>query len=419
MNSFGLLPGSHAADQPAEAICKGLDSLTQTVARLQSEIEDLRRLKNLSMIHYLPHEMDLEKLRQIQKTMKARLDYLNGAPAAGNSVAGVGFLARAETKWSVASNDPYYRQSTVRLRYSLSTEAILCTIKFNSDGSMFSFTDGKTVYLVNQVDGVIVGTSAIPRAPRAQGEQLSRAICFSPDSKFLAAAGPSNTTVIIEVATRKVVKTLEVHRNLVSTIAFFKDGRRFLTGGFDGKLCLWSLPDFQLIKTIQHGSEPQKEEMIAAIAIGVDDEYVAVGFMNGSVGLYDPAFSQPMTSFQAHTEFLLNVVISKDDLIATASHDRTAKLWLVRGVSSCRQTLTGHNDCVLAIAFSPKDPVLFTGSKDETIKCWHQKTGDNLFTLTGHRNTLFQIDHHPTERTIVSCSGDGLVCVWDYSLPWG
>jgi WD40 repeat protein len=157
--------------------------------------------------------------------------------------------------------------------------------------------------------------------------------------------------------------------------------------------------------------------MIAAIAIGVDDEYVAVWFMNGSVGLYDPDFSQPMTSFQAHNEFLLNVVISKDDVIATASHDHTAKLWLVRGVTTCKQTLNGHTDCVLAISFSPRDPILFTGSKDETIKCWNQKTGECLFTLNGHKNTLFQIDHHPTERTIVSCSGDGLVCIWDYGLP--
>jgi WD40 repeat protein len=284
---------------------------------------------------------------------------------------------------------------------------------------MFAFTDGKIVYLVNQADGAITGTTAIGRTARAQGEQLSRAICFSPDSKFLAVAGPGNTTVVIDVAAKRVVRTLEVHRNLVSTMAFFSRGQRFLTGGFDGKLCVWSLADFQLLRTIPHGGEVEKEEMIAAVAIGSGDAFVAVGFMSGMVGLYDPDFSQPMTSFQAHSQFLLNLVISKEDVIATASHDRTAKLWRVKGVATCRQTLLGHTDCVLTIAFAPSDPVLFTGSKDETIKCWHQMTGDNLFTLNGHRNTLFQIDHHPTERTIVSCSGDGLICLWDYGMPQG
>jgi WD40 repeat protein len=247
---------------------------------------------------------------------------------------------------------------------------------------------------------------------------LSRALCFSPDSKFLAVAGPANSTIVIDVRSRRIITSLEEHRNLVSTIAFFRDGRRFVTGGFDGKLCVWSVPEFQLLRVIQHGVEGKtgKEEMIAALAIGADDEYVAVGFMNGTVGLYEPTFSQPMSSFQAHTEFLFNVVISEKDVIATASHDKTTKLWVIRGVPSCRKILTGHADCVLAIAFSPREPLLFTGSKDETIKCWSEITGENLFTLNGHKNTLFQIDHHPKERAIVSCSGDGLVCLWDYSL---
>jgi WD40 repeat protein len=417
MTSLDSLPGPHSGDQPADAILKGLESLSHSIARLQSETEDLRRVRHLSVIHYLQNETDIDQLRQIHKLMKSRLELLSASPVP-SLIPGPSLPTRVDTKWSVASQYAFFHQASVRLRYSLNVEAILCTIKFNSDGSLFSFTDGKIVYLVNQADGAVTGTSVIPSPARVEGEQLSRAICFSPDNKFLAAAGPANTTVIIDIASRKVVKTLEGHRNLVSTIAFFRDGRRFLTGGFDGRLCVWSAPEFQLLKTLQHGAEAGKEDMIAAIAIGVDDEYVAVGFMNGAVGLYDPTFSQPMTHFQAHTEFLLNVVISKDDIIGTASHDRTAKLWLVRGVSTCRQTLTGHTDCVLAIAFSPKDPVLFTGSKDETIKCWNKKTGENLFTLKGHRNTLFQIDHHPSERTIVSCSGDGLVCLWDYGLPW-
>jgi WD40 repeat protein len=225
------------------------------------------------------------------------------------------------------------------------------------------------------------------------------------------------STTIIDAQNRLIVKTLTIHKNSVSTIAFFKDGRRLLTGGLDGKLCVWSVADFSLIRSIQHGTEGQKEDTIAAIAIGLDDEYIAVGFMSGTIGLYEPTFSQPMSSFQAHSDFLLNVVISNKDIIATASHDQTTKLWVIRGVPTCKKVLTGHTDCVLAIAFAPRDSVLFTGSKDETIKCWSQTSGENLFTLTGHRNTLFQIDHHPIDRTIVSCSGEGLLCLWDYNIP--
>jgi WD40 repeat protein len=422
MNSLAIPPFTHSSDQPVEAFYTGLDTLLQETLRLRSETEDLERLKALATLHWQQNEVDLEKLRHIQKELKTRLDSLGRVPAVPNPVPmppppNQSFV-RTDTKWDFIPHTPTFRRSTVRLRYSLSMSSILCTIRFNGIGSLFAFTDGTNVFFINQSDGSVVGQCEMPFRDGQQGELLSRAICFSPDSKYLVVAGSQNSTVVIDVPSRKVIKTLAVHKNLISTIAFFCDGRKFLTGGFDGKLCVWSVPEFTLVKAIQHGIEGNtgKEEMIAAVAIAPDDEYIAVGFMNGAVGLYEPTFSQPMSSFQAHAECLLNVVISKTNLIATSSHDRTTKLWVIRGLPTCRIVLTGHLDCVLTVAFSPKDPIMFTGSKDETIKCWSSSSGENLFTLTGHRNTLFQIDHHPTERTIVSCSGEGLVCIWDYNL---
>ena len=64
----------------------------------------------------------------------------------------------------------------------------------------------------------------------------------------------------------------------------------------------------------------------------------------------------------------------------------------------------GHNDYVLTVCFSPNDPLILTGSKDETIKGWDEETGELLFTLKTEQNTVFQIDHHPFSKTFISCS---------------
>jgi WD40 repeat protein len=73
-----------------------------------------------------------------------------------------------------------------------------------------------------------------------------------------------------------------------------------------------------------------------------------------------------------------------------------------------------HRDAVLAIAVAPDDSIMFTGSKDETIMACSTKKTEPVFTLRAHNNTVFRIDAHPTERLIVSCGADGLVCVWEY-----
>jgi WD40 repeat protein len=410
---FNVLPISHTSDQRFDSLQKGFDALIHSVTRLKAEVCDLERLKNLATIHSHQNEIELETLNHIYKTLKTRLEFLTQQPA--RPIPRPVPSLKTEISWGVTSSFPFFKQSHVRLRYSLRADTILCTVRFNRDGTLFTFTDGNVIFLVSTADGTVQTTIPIPRA----GDQLPRASCFSPDSAFLAIGGQTSATIVVDVAKRQIHKILEVREHVVSAIGFFHDAQRMITGGFDGKLCLWSVPDFKQLRTIQHGVEgsPNKEDMVVSIAFSSDDEFIAVGFMSGTIGIYEPTFQQPMSSFQAHSALLLNVVISNSDVIATASQDKTAKLWVIRGVASCKQVLQGHSDFVLAIAFSPRESVVFTGSKDETIKGWNQKTGEMMFTLTGHKNTLFQIDHHPLERTIVSCGGDGLVCAWDYDLP--
>jgi WD40 repeat protein len=428
--SFNIPTTNHASDQPVEAIQKNLDTILQAVCRLRADNEDLERQKYLSTIHIQQYDHDLEKLRSLHKSLKFQFDSLArmSVPAAGAPMAprpmappmsrSLLSLSHADVTWSVDSPNSFFQQSGVRLRYALSLESVLCTVRFNRDGSLFAFTDGKNVFIIGTADGSLVGTCEISRSSGVE-DTPARAIAFSPDGRYLAVSAPLYSISVYEVSTQRQISTLEGHKHHVSTIVFFKDNRRMLTGGFDGRLCIWNVPEFTLFKSVPHGVDGsiRKEEMIVAIAMGTDDEYIAVGFMSGIVGMYEPTFSQPISTFVAHQEFLLNVVISPQDMIATASHDKTAKLWTLRGVASCKQTLRGHSDFVLTVAFAPHDPVVFTGSKDEKIKCWNQKTGEMLFTLNAHKNTLFQVDHHPFERTILACSGDGLVCLWDYLLP--
>lgn len=48
------------------------------------------------------------------------------------------------------------------------------------------------------------------------------------------------------------------------------------------------------------------------------------------------------------------------------------------------QTLTGHADSVISVAFSSDGSTLASGSSDKSIKVWDVKTGSDLQALTGH-----------------------------------
>ena len=72
--------------------------------------------------------------------------------------------------------------------------------------------------------------------------------------------------------------------------------------------------------------------------------------------------------FIGHNDSVRSLCFSPTgDAIATASQDKTAKLWDLQG--NCLVTFTGHNDSVWSVSFSPTGNTIATASSDKTANC--------------------------------------------------
>ena len=47
--------------------------------------------------------------------------------------------------------------------------------------------------------------------------------------------------------------------------------------------------------------------------------------------------------------------------------------------------VSGHDDIVLSVCFSPDGKQIASGSRDKTVKIWNASTGKLQSTLRGHR----------------------------------
>jgi WD40 repeat protein len=96
--------------------------------------------------------------------------------------------------------------------------------------------------------------------------------------------------------------------------------------------------------------------------------------------------------------------------IAAAISDRTIRLW---DAASGRviDTLRGHSDMVLDVAFSPDGSKLASASYDRTIAVWGLATGRHR-VLRGHTASVTRIAWRGLMQ-LVTGSTDGTVRLWD------
>ena len=99
-------------------------------------------------------------------------------------------------------------------------------------------------------------------------------------------------------------------------------------------------------------------------------------------------------------------------LLASASLDRTLKLWAVASGKEV-WTLHGHRKGVNGVAFSPDGRRLASASEDRTVRVWDVATGQELLTLSGHTHSVYGVAFSPDGHRLASTGSDGTVKIWD------
>src|SRR5262249_36626574 len=100
-------------------------------------------------------------------------------------------------------------------------------------------------------------------------------------------------------------------------------------------------------------------------------------------------------------------------LLATASDDRTAKIWDISTGEALR-TLSAHTREVYGIAFSPDGKCLATASRDKTVRVWDVYTGKEISPpFEGHADEVWGVVFSPDGKRLATASRDKTARVWD------
>jgi WD40 repeat protein len=120
---------------------------------------------------------------------------------------------------------------------------------------------------------------------------------------------------------------------------------------------------------------------------------------------------QESNRFNGHQAAVLDVDYSPDgQTLATASVDKTVKLWTASG--QLLKTLTGHDSIVRNVQFSPQGDILASAGDDKTLKIW-TKDGKLLHNFSTKLSGVWTMDFSPDGTKILIGGADSTVQILD------
>jgi WD40 repeat protein/transcriptional regulator with XRE-family HTH domain/energy-coupling factor transporter ATP-binding protein EcfA2 len=152
---------------------------------------------------------------------------------------------------------------------------------------------------------------------------------------------------------------------------------------------------------------------IWSVAYSPDGTRIATASQDKTAKIWDAATGELLLTLSGHSESVNDVIYSPDGTqIATASQDKTAKIWDAAS-GQLLLTLSGHAESVHAVIYNSDGTRLVTASDDKTARVWDAFTGEELLTFSSHGNAVFNAAFSPDGKRVATSGLDENVRIWD------
>jgi WD40 repeat protein len=150
---------------------------------------------------------------------------------------------------------------------------------------------------------------------------------------------------------------------------------------------------------------------VRTLALSADGRLAATGGADQLVRVLDAATGSELRALAGHRGEVTRITFLPDGRLASASLDRTIRLWSAEGTA--QGTLTGHTQGVLSLAALADDGShrITSGSDDGTVRVWDAKAESLRFQLGEGHGPVWDLVLPSAPHPLASYQ-DGSIILW-------
>lgn len=299
------------------------------------------------------------------------------------------------------------------------------TVQINTTGEWLAFGSSKLGQLLVyewQSESYIL---------KQQGHfDSTNALSYSPDGSRVVTASDDGKIKIWDVVSGFCLATFEEHTSAVTSVKFAKRGQVMFSSSYDGTVKAWDLIRYRNFRTFT-ATERVK---FGSLAVDPSGEVVCAASQDTfEIYVWSVQTSQLVDTLSGHTGPVSCLSFGvENSILASASWDKTVRVWSIFGRSGHVEPFDIHND-VLAIAMRPDSKQVAVSTLSGQVQFWDIENAKQVGNIDGRKDVIVgryledrftsqnsargknftTIDYSFDGLTLVAAGNNNSICLYD------
>lgn len=247
-------------------------------------------------------------------------------------------------------------------------------------------------------------------------DKVSTAV-FSQNGELILSSSNDSSICIRNTRTHEIINAIKLNDSYPCMAYYFPNDRSIISATSTNKIIQWNLnEDGDSIKQIFQHKGVINDVHISPnghwiLSTTNDSLIIIINTINEQYTSYKLKFNIPnltCSAFSLDSKHFAVATIGVVYVFGTDSFTLEKKIPVHRRAAN--GIIESHR--IYSMCYSPDGHHIVTSSSDKTAAVWDVETGDRLFLLEGHTESVLSSNYSPDGQYIATASADGTIKVW-------